>query len=467
MSCRQKKLFLLTFLSSLILLSCATQKHLKDQTAEGESAEELEIKLKVERKIFPNGLRVIVVENPRLPIFSFYTFYDVGARHEPLGQTGSSHFLEHLMFKGAKKYGPGAFFKEIESMGGSANASTDFDSTIYYQNLPKASLKQIIDMEADRMANLLLDEVEFEKEKNIILEERKKRFENSPYGQLFMLTGRHLYRNTPYGGTVIGEIPDIKNITRAEVKEHFENYYAPNNAVIAVAGDLKSEEVFDLIEKYYGHIPASKDLAEKKKRFDSREKYSFSPLESGHTQIHGQAPLPILAWVFPGAKKGSRKELLLNFLSSILASGRSSYFVESMVHSQNAPFTSFSAFSYPRKYSGAFYLYGELLSAKGIASANTLLQKELGRACEKSINERSLEKTKNLVLLGFFSSIENNSGLAQTFGQGEAFFGDPFYYKNELKTYLEISTDELRKTCNELLSGPSRFFSVWNRHPQK
>ena len=168
-----------------------------------------------------NGLKVLLLENHRLPIFSFQIFYEVGGRDEQKGITGASHFLEHLMFKGAKKYGPGEFDYLIEGNGGVNNAYTTQDLTVYYENMPANMLEKIIDVEADRMNNLLVEPKAFEKERSVVLEERKMRYENSPRGKLYLKFQERLYHNTPYGTSVIGDIADLKSVSRDQIYQYF------------------------------------------------------------------------------------------------------------------------------------------------------------------------------------------------------------------------------------------------------
>ena len=202
----------------------------------------LSLSLKVHKEILPNGLRVLIMENRRLPIFSYYTYFDVGGRHERKGITGASHFLEHLMFKGAKKYGAGKFDSLIEGNGGFSNAYTSFDNTVYHENMPSKSLPIIIDMEADRMVNLLLEPKAFEKERQVVLEERKLRYDNSPMGKLFLNMMQEVFEGTPYGGSVIGNVEDIKNVSRDQIFNYFKKYYSPNNAIVVIVGDVDTKK---------------------------------------------------------------------------------------------------------------------------------------------------------------------------------------------------------------------------------
>ncbi|MEK6626114.1 MAG: pitrilysin family protein, partial [Bdellovibrionota bacterium] len=213
-------------------------------------------KLAVHKKILKNGLVVLVHENHLLPIMSYHTFYDVGGRYESRsdGTTGATHFLEHMMFKGAKKYGPGLFDSQLEALGGSSNAYTTFDSTVYHQELPSSGLELIMDMEADRMGYLLLEEQAFEKERAVIFEERKMRYENSPHGKLLLAMMQEVFKGTPYGGSVIGDEVDLKNLSRPQLQDFFKKYYAPNNAIIVIVGDVDHEKIFALVEQKFGGL---------------------------------------------------------------------------------------------------------------------------------------------------------------------------------------------------------------------
>jgi len=204
-------------LISLIGCSSKSEKPKKAQSlSESINLDVHEIKL-------DNGMTALVYPNHRLPIFSVYLYYKVGGKNERPGITGASHFLEHMMFKGAKKYGQGKIDFMIEGSGGSTNAYTTNDQTVYYENLPTTELESILDIEADRLENLLLDKEAFEKERAVVLEERKMRYENSPRGQLYLGLMKNLYKGTPYGSSVIGEIPDLKSVTREQIHEYLKN----------------------------------------------------------------------------------------------------------------------------------------------------------------------------------------------------------------------------------------------------
>src|SRR5690606_1475586 len=190
--------------------------------------DQTEISLDVKTHKLKNGLKILVVENNKLPIFSYYSYYKVGGKYEVKGITGATHYLEHMMFKGAKKYGPGDFDRIVEGNGGSNNAYTTNDLTVYYENLPSKHIETIIDVEADRMQNLLLEPAAFESERLVVLEERKMRYENRDAGKLYLEMMLEMFKDTPYGTSVIGNIEDIKNVPRERMLEYFKEFYAPN-----------------------------------------------------------------------------------------------------------------------------------------------------------------------------------------------------------------------------------------------
>ena len=194
------------FLLVFLLAACSTEKVKKSSTLSDS------VQIQVEEVKLDNGMTALIVPNHKLPIFSLYMFYKVGGKNEVKGITGASHFLEHMMFKGAKRYGQNRIDFLIEGSGGSTNAYTTNDQTVYYENLPSSELATILDIESDRMENLLLDPDAFEKERQVVLEERKMRYENSPRGQLYLELMETLFKGTPHRNIVTG-----KQIARAHV----------------------------------------------------------------------------------------------------------------------------------------------------------------------------------------------------------------------------------------------------------
>ncbi len=202
-----------------------------------------------------NGLRVVVIPNPRIPAITHMVWYKVGAMDETPGKSGLAHFLEHLLFKGTKVMAPGEFSKIVARLGGTDNAFTAQDFTAYHQTVASEHLERVMKMEADRMQNLVLTDPIVLPERDVVLEERRSRFENNPAAELSLKVAEALYGNHPYGKPVIGWADELENLTTADALAFYRRYYAPNNAILVVAGDVTAAKLRPLAEKIYGAIP--------------------------------------------------------------------------------------------------------------------------------------------------------------------------------------------------------------------
>ena len=450
-------------------LGCSlTKNKIKSHTVKDLS--EIEANLDVKKKVFSNGLTLLVLENRHLPIFSYYTFYNIGGRHESREEqtTGTTHFLEHMMFKGAKEFGPGVFDSTIEASGGSTNAYTTFDNTVYYQNLPSEMLEKIIAMEADRMQNLLLEPESFEKERQVVFEERKYRYENSPSGKLYLKTMQEAFKGTPYGGSVIGEVEDLKALNREKMFEFFHKYYVPNNATIVVVGDVNATEVEKLIEKKFGHIPRSEALVELAREKDRPELYAVKRSFNTSIKLHGSSPIPMFTKSYRGEPLGTRKAYVMDLLASILGDGNSSFLVQRYVKSPKPILSKISMSNYNLKYNGIFFIGGELLAGVSPARFEKRLANDTKLFCQEPLNERNLQKVKNQFLVSYYRQIQSNGGLATFLGLRENFFGNYEIYKEELKIYESINLEELKQVCEEVFLGKEKgiFMTLWEKNPK-
>ena len=203
-----------------------------------------------------NGMQVVVVTNKRAPIVTHMVWYKVGSADEPKGKSGIAHFLEHLMFKATPSMKSGEFSSTVARNGGRDNAFTSYDYTGYFQTIAKDRLELVMRMEADRMTNILFSDEQIEPERQVVLEERNMRTDNSPAARLGEEINAAFYRNHPYGIPIIGWRHEIEALTRADLESFYKLWYHPNNAILVVAGDVTIAEVKPLAEKYYGKIPA-------------------------------------------------------------------------------------------------------------------------------------------------------------------------------------------------------------------
>lgn len=211
--------------------------------------------LKSEQFTLSNGLRVVVIPNTKAPAVSHTILYKAGAIDETPGKSGLAHFLEHLMFKGTVAFPAGTFSPTVSQAGGDDNAFTTFDYTGYYENISKDKLELVMRMEADRMQNLIFSEADVQKEREVILEERRSRIDNSPQNQLQEQLAASLYLNHPYHRPLIGWLHEMEQLSLEDANHWYHNYYKPNNAILVVSGDVTASELKPLAEKYYGAIP--------------------------------------------------------------------------------------------------------------------------------------------------------------------------------------------------------------------
>jgi len=207
-----------------------------------------------------NGMQVVLITNHRAPVVRHMVWYKVGAADEAPGETGIAHLLEHLMFKGTTNYGPGVFSGQVARNGGQENAFTSYDYTAYHQTIARDRLEMVMKMEADRMTNLVINEQQVAPERNVVLEERRSRTDNNPSAQLHEQVSAALYLNYPYRRPIIGWEHEIKALDVDRILAFYKRYYAPNNAVLVVEGDVTMDELKPLAEKYYGAIPRGPEI---------------------------------------------------------------------------------------------------------------------------------------------------------------------------------------------------------------
>ncbi|MGB5530414.1 MAG: pitrilysin family protein, partial [Ignavibacteriaceae bacterium] len=271
-----------------------------------------------------NGMRALVLEDNSIPNVAMYFLYKVGSRNEYPGITGISHFFEHMMFNGAKKYGPKEFDRVMEANGGSNNAYTSQNLTVYQDWFPNQTMEVMFDLEADRIANLNFDSTKIESERGVILSERSTGLENDPMEELWDEVQATAFTAHPYMWPVIGWESDIKNWTKKDLENYFHTYYAPNNCLLVVVGDVKFDWVKTLAEKYFESIPAGPK---------PRDIHTVEPEQKGEKRVFVKrdVPSPYLLFAYHVPQSGSDEYYALDLLESILSSGRTSRLYKSIV----------------------------------------------------------------------------------------------------------------------------------------
>lgn len=459
-------MFRKTLLISCLLLSACTTTLVQNQPQAKKTA--TPNGLNVKKVVLDNGLTILIAPNPKLPIASYYTLFDVGGRYEVKGTTGATHFLEHMMFKGAKKYGPGEFDTLIEKNGGVTNAYTTSDATVYYQNIPSGFVPTMIDLEADRLQHLLLEPFPFESERKVIFEERKMRYENSPDGYLYLMMMKKIFEGTPYGQSVIGDVEDLAALSRDQMMEFFKTYYTPDNAVLAIAGDVDPDKIIELIKEKYGSIPRSKGLMELKAKRDEPAKYDLKAKFNTEYKFYSTNPNPKFMLAYKGEKLGTRRAFVMDVLAYMLGNGGSSYLTQKYVKSDKPLFSEISLGNYNLRHAGVFYFSGEVMEGVPFDAAKTKFMGDIKNFCNDGIDAHSLVKTKNQIVVQAYQQLKTNAGVASTIMMNEKLYGDYNFGVKEMEIYQSVTEPEVKAACDEILNRSQNILlSVWDKNPKK
>ncbi|MCE5313063.1 MAG: insulinase family protein [Nitrospiraceae bacterium] len=360
-----------------------------------------------------NGLKVIIIEDHKSPLATFQIWYKVGSRNEPEGKKGISHLLEHMMFKGTKKYGPKEFTNIIQRNGGMDNAFTTKDYTTYYQNMSSDRLHLSVELESDRMKNLLFDPKELNSERNVVLEERRQRYENDPQALLYEDVMSTAFMAHSYRDPVIGWPSTLASITREDMFDYYSTYYSPSNAFIVVAGDVDPSKVTTMINEKFENIPA----AVKRPRLSVAEE----PQQEGPKRIYlrKEAELPYVVMAFHAPSFPHPDSFALDVLSVILSGGKSARFYQSLVLTQAVAVDEFA--SYNGLYRDPFLFIIGGTASKGV-TAETLvdaLWAEIKKVSSEPVAEAELQKAKNQIEASFIFAQDSNYSKALYAGMFE------------------------------------------------
>ncbi len=401
-----------------------------------------------------NGMKIFVYEDNSIPNANMYLFYKVGSRNEYVGITGISHFFEHMMFNGSKKYGPKQFDRVMEANGGSNNAYTSENITAYTDWFPASSLEVIFDLEADRIANLNFDPKMIESERGVILSERSTGLENNPLEDLWeQLLGVAFYAHQ-YRWPVIGYESDIRNWTKEDLENYFHTYYAPNNCVVVISGDVKLEEVKKLAQKYFEPIPAGPK---------PRELHTVEPEQMGEKRLFVKREVPnaYLMITYHVPQSGSKDYYALDLLNSILSEGESSRLYNSLVENQQIALEVGSY--YPEAFDPTlFFFYGICNDGVTAVQLEKAILDEIDKIVKDGISENELQKVKNQKLMSFYQTTEKINGMSNTIGTYELFFGDYKKMFTAPDDYKKITADDIRNAAEKYFTKQNRTVGILN-----
>jgi zinc protease len=405
----------------------------------------------VHQKTLDNGLKIFVKEDHRSPVVVSQVWYRAGSIDEVNGKTGVAHVLEHMMFKGTKTTKPGQFSEVIAAAGGRENAFTGADYTAYFQTLEKSKLPIAMKMESDRMQNLLIKKEEFSKEINVVMEERRWRTDDKPTSQVNELMQSLAFVSHPYGRPIVGWMNDLENMSHEDALEWYENWYAPNNAILVVAGDVNPQEIFALAEKYYGPIP-SKKIKERKPQIEAEQ--------MGVRRAEVKAPSKLsylqMAYKVPALDKDLTKNstdvYALEVLAGILSNTSASRLNQSLVNDQGLALGAGASYAMiTRGGMSLFEFYATPSEGTSVIDVEDAIKKEVEKIIQSGVTDDELNRIKTSVIASKVYQQDSVFYQAMQIGQLET-IGYPY-------TLMDSYVENVKKvTSAQIQAVASKYF---------
>jgi zinc protease len=408
------------------------------------------INIPYKRFVLDNGLRLIVHEDHKAPIAAINVWYHVGSKNEKPGKSGFAHLFEHLMFNGSEHFN-NDYFKALESIGATdLNGTTNSDRTNYFQNVPVAALDQVLWLESDRMGHLLgvIDQARLDEQRGVVQNE-KRQGENQPYGREYEMATKASYpANHPYSWTVIGSMEDLNAASLDDVKEWFKTYYGTANAVLVVAGDVKTEEVYEKVKKYFGNIPAGPSLAKPevniaKRTQDTRQSYQDLVTEA-RINMYWNTP----QW-------GTKESVYLDLAAAVLSNGKSSKLFKKLVYEDQIA-TIANAFNYSQEIGGRFTVSVRVKPGNDPTKVEGAMNTILVDLIEKGPTQAELDRVKAEFYATLIKGLERIGGFggkSDILAESEVYGQNPEAYKNDLKWIAEATLADVHKVIKDWLTS--------------
>jgi predicted Zn-dependent peptidase len=402
-----------------------------------------------------NGLRVIIAEDHSAPVFSITVTYNVGSRDERKGRTGFAHLFEHMMFKGSENVGPGEHFTLVFNNGGNMNGTTNKDRTLYFETMPSNQLDLALFLEADRMRSLEITKENLDNQRHAVQEERRLGVDNQPYGKTFEAVDELAYENFAYEHSVIGSMEDLGAASVEDVASFFKTYYAPNNAVLAIVGDVKTDDCLARIRKHFESIPSQAapspvDMTEPPQK-EERRLTIDDPL--------ARLPRIDMAYKIPPAM--SPDEDALSVLGTVLAGGRSSRLYEQVVRQkQLAP--AISAGAGTNRGPSLFRVIATASPGKSVEDIERAVDAEIEKIKTGPIADWEMQKARTTARSSFVSNLQSTLSRAILLGQYALFNDNPDLINTRADKIAAVTADDVQRVARTYLTKENRAVVVTN-----
>lgn len=407
--------------------------------------------IKFDEYTLPNGLHVILHQDNSAPVVTTGVMYHVGSKDEQVGKTGFAHFFEHLLFEGTENIKRGEWFKIVSSHGGSNNANTTTDRTYYYETFPSNNLELGLWMESDRLRQPVINQIGVDTQKEVVKEEKRSRLDNQPYGRFSYgeAINPHVFKKHPYRWSVIGSFEDLSNAKLDDFKHFSKTFYVPNNAVLVVAGDFRTDEAKKLIEKYFGVIPKGKDVEKTVVKEDPITK------EIRATEYDSNIQIPLLAINYRTADNKSKDAYALEMLSNYLTGGKSSVLYKKYVDEKKE---ALQIFAFNRQMED-YGIYSIGVLPQGDVPLDKLendLQQDIEKVQTDLISEEDYQKILNTIENDFVASKSGVQNIAHALADAYMLGGNTNNINEELKIYQSVSREDIRNVAKKYLNKNQR-----------
>ncbi|HTS29960.1 MAG TPA: pitrilysin family protein [Bryobacteraceae bacterium] len=405
-----------------------------------------------------NGLRVIILEDHFAPLYALAICYKVGSRDERQGRTGFAHLFEHMMFKGSENVGAGEHFYDIFTKGGGANGNTNTDRTMYYEVLPKNQLDLGLYLEADRMRSLAITKENLDNQRQAVKEERRQGIDNQPYGPTSEKVDGLIYDNFAYQHSVIGSMADLDAATVEDVQQFFKTYYAPNNAVLALAGDVDAKDTLARVKKYFGGIPRQPapkpvDLTEPEKPGERRGRLEDRLARVTRVEIDYRVP-----------EITNPQTRALIVAAPILGGGESSRLYQKLVKEKETAIQ-VACIVDGRDGPSTLRIVAYLRPGKTSQEAEGVISEEIAKLNAEPVSEKELERVRTTIRRGIPAVRESMLNSATALAEDAALYNDPNRINSEPDQRIAVTAADIQKAAQAWLRTPNRVVMITDPPP--
>lgn len=397
----------------------------------------------------PNGLHVILHEDHTVPTVAISVLYHVGSKNEDPTRTGFAHFFEHLLFEGSENIGRGEYMKLIQNNGGVINANTSFDRTFYFETLPSNKLEQGLWMESERMLHAKIDDIGLETQRKVVKEEKKQRYENTPYGHLLEQIFKNAYTKHPYQWTPIGEAQYIDQATLPEFIDFYKTFYVPNNATLSIGGDLNIAQTKAWVEKYFSTIPKGTKPIPRPSIVE--------PAQTAEKRVTylDKVQLPAVVFAYHTPAQGTPEAYALEMVAKILSEGKSSRLQKQVVDKEQKAVAA-GAFNLPSEDPGLAMMFG--IGNMGVTpeALEKSMNDEIEKLLSNGITEDELVKCKNQIEKDFVNQNQRVLGIVENLANYHVYYGNANLINTELERYMKVTTADM-------IAAAKKYFTKNNR----